>query len=119
MVKERMISYTRPSIVEATQHFLAKYFDDEITALTINSSDTSKQRTYKGSYNIDFVYEGPDGLVPQFIEEEGYASRLKKEYTEWLGKEVKYLSIEWCLVVDKSVKKDPKHSFSFTIDLRV
>lgn len=120
MVKEQMVSCTRLKIVSATQKFIANYFDDEIVALSINSSQASKTKTDKGYFKIDFVYEGTQDKVPQFLEKEDYVSQFKKEFSEWLDKEVKYFYVEWSLNVDKSdKKKEALYSFSFSIELRL
>jgi len=112
MVKEKMISVTKLKVVEATQNFIAKYFDDEILAVCFNSSQTSKVKTEKDHYNINFTYCGEKDKVPAFLEVDNYASMLKSDFTEWLGVDVKYFHIDWNLTV-------ATYSFSFSIDIRL
>jgi len=121
MVKEKMIKCQMLKIVKATQKFIAEYFEDKILSVTFSNSSASKQKAERGYYNISFVYESGEGEgnVPRFLEEDDYVSRFKKEFSEWLGKEVKYLCVDWSLCVDKSDKKKINHFFSFSIELRV
>lgn len=121
MVKEKMISCTKLKIVKAAQEFISKYFEDEIVGISFNSSQASKARADKGYYKIDFVYEGAKDKVPKFLSEEDYVSGFKKEFSEWLGKEVKYFYVDWNISVDKSDKKNKEaiYSFCFSIELRV
>jgi len=120
MVKEKMISVTKLKVVEAAQNFIAKYFDDEILAVSYNSSQASKARVDKGYYKINFVYEGVKDKVPSFLQKEDYVTEFKKDFSEWLGVQVKYFYVDWSLTADKSDKdKETIYGFCFAIELRI
>lgn len=121
MVREKMISCSDLKIVAASKNFVAKYFKDEIVSLNIHSSQTSKQRTDKEYYEICFCHRGGDDKVPPFLELEDYANQFKKEFSEWLGKEVKYFHLDWSLAIDDSNKEKTgtDFCFDFSIELRI
>ena len=112
MVTEKMVDHSQIPLVVLASKLVDKHFDGRVRGLSLNSSQSSKKTGEKDTQYISFSYEGK--YVPAFMVRPDYASVIKRDCTEILGKEPAYLKCTWDLSMDEKKNNDSENSVCFS-----